>query len=91
MILIIISGVSLAVVALDAARLWHRAVMAAAIICPAQIALLVSPPVYGALGPRRSRYGRGAGLNCSPGRRHGCCHAACRREHCSKTSRSGRW
>jgi hypothetical protein len=46
MILIIISGVSFAAAALDVARLWDRAVMAAAVICAAQIALLVSPPVY---------------------------------------------
>jgi len=55
MILIIISGVSHVVVALDVARLWDRAVMAAAIICTAQIALLVSPPVYGRTGPTAQR------------------------------------
>jgi len=55
MILIIISGVSHVVVALDVARLWDRAVMAAAIICAAQIALLVSPPVYGRTGPTAQR------------------------------------
>jgi hypothetical protein len=47
MILIIVSGVSYTVLALAVARLWDRAVMAAAIICAAQIALLVSPSVYG--------------------------------------------
>jgi len=51
MILIIISGVSFAAAALDVARLWDRAGLAAAIICAAQIALLVSPPVYARTRP----------------------------------------
>jgi len=51
MILIIISGLSFAAVALDVARLWDRAAIAVAIICAAQIALLVSPPVYGRTRP----------------------------------------
>jgi len=51
MILIIISGVNYAAAALAIARLWDRAIMAAAIIYAAQIALLVSPPVYGRTKP----------------------------------------
>lgn len=46
MILIIVSGVSYAVAALAVAQLWDLAIMALAIVCAAQIALLVSPPVY---------------------------------------------
>jgi hypothetical protein len=47
MILIIGSGVSYAVVVLAVARFWDPAIMILVIICAAQIALLVSPPVYG--------------------------------------------
>lgn len=51
MILIIVSGASYAVAALAVARLWDRGIMALVIICAAQIALLVSPPVYGRTRP----------------------------------------
>ena len=47
MILIIGSGLSYAVVVLAVARFWNLPVMILVIICVAQIALLVSPPVYG--------------------------------------------
>lgn len=47
MILFIASGASYAVAVLAVARLWDPAIMALVIICAAQIALLVSPPVYG--------------------------------------------
>jgi hypothetical protein len=47
MILIITSGASYAEAVLAIARLWNLAIMALVIICAAQIALLVSPPVYG--------------------------------------------
>jgi hypothetical protein len=50
-ILIIASGASCAVVALAVARLWDVAVVAVVIICAAQIALLLSPPVYGRTRP----------------------------------------
>ena len=46
-ILIIGSGASYAEAALAVARRWDVAVVALVIICAAQIALLVSPPVYG--------------------------------------------
>ena len=47
MILIIVSSASCAVTALAVARLWDLTIMALVIICAAQVALLVSPPVYG--------------------------------------------
>ena len=47
MILIIGSGVSYTAVVLAVARFWDPAIMILVIICAAQIALLVSPPVYG--------------------------------------------
>jgi hypothetical protein len=47
MILIIVSGASCAVTAFAVARLWDLAIIALVIICAAQVALLVSPPVYG--------------------------------------------
>jgi hypothetical protein len=51
MILIIVSGASYAVAALDVARTWDLAIVALVIICAAQLALLVSPPVYGRTRP----------------------------------------
>lgn len=51
MILIIVSGVSYVVAALAVARFWDRAVVALVLICVVQIALLVSPPVYGRTRP----------------------------------------
>jgi ribose/xylose/arabinose/galactoside ABC-type transport system permease subunit len=47
MILIIGNGASCAVTVLAVARLWDLTVMVLIIICAAQVALLVSPPVYG--------------------------------------------
>jgi hypothetical protein len=47
MILIIVSTASCAVTAFAVARLWDLTVIALVIICVAQVALLVSPPVYG--------------------------------------------
>jgi hypothetical protein len=47
MILILVSGASYAVAAFAVARLWDLTIMALIIICAAQVALLVSPPVYG--------------------------------------------
>lgn len=47
MILIIVSTASCAVTALAVARLWDLTIVALVIICVAQVALLVSPPVYG--------------------------------------------
>jgi hypothetical protein len=47
MILVIGSGASCAVAVLSVARLWDLSVMALVIIGAAQVALLVSPPVYG--------------------------------------------
>jgi hypothetical protein len=47
MILIIVSCVSCAATAFAVARLWDPAIIALVIICVAQVALLVSPPVYG--------------------------------------------
>jgi hypothetical protein len=60
MILIIVSCASCAVTAFAVARLWDPAIIALVIICVAQVALLVSPPVYGrtrrpALIPVRAR------------------------------------
>jgi hypothetical protein len=46
MILVIGSGVSCAVAVLSVARLWDLSVVALVIIGAAQVALLVSPPVY---------------------------------------------
>jgi hypothetical protein len=51
MILIIASGAACVVTALAVARLWDVAVVALVIICAVQIALLVSPPVYGRTRP----------------------------------------
>jgi hypothetical protein len=51
MILIIASGAAYAVAALAVARLWDVAVVGVVIICAVQIALLVSPPVYGRTRP----------------------------------------
>jgi hypothetical protein len=51
MILIIGSGGAYAVAALAVARLWDVAIVALVIICAVQIALLVSPPVYGRTRP----------------------------------------
>jgi len=51
MILIIASGAACAVAALAVARLWDVAVVALVIICAVQVALLVSPPVYGRTRP----------------------------------------
>jgi hypothetical protein len=50
-ILIIASGAAYAAAALDVARQWDVAIAALVIICAAQIALLVSPPVYGRTRP----------------------------------------
>ncbi len=50
-LLIIGSGLSLAVSALAIARLWDVSVVALVTISAAQIALLVSPPVYGRTRP----------------------------------------
>jgi hypothetical protein len=47
MILIIVSTASCAVAAFAVARLWDLTIVALVIICLAQVALLVSPPVYG--------------------------------------------
>ncbi len=47
MILIIVSTASCAVTAFAVARLWDLTIVALVIICVAQVALLVSPPVYG--------------------------------------------
>lgn len=47
MILIIGSGVAYAAAVLAIARFWDFSIMIVAILCAAQIALLVSPPVYG--------------------------------------------
>jgi hypothetical protein len=60
MILIIVSCASCAVTAFAVARLWDPPIIALVIICVAQVALLVSPPVYGrtrrpALIPVRAR------------------------------------
>lgn len=51
MILIVVSGASYAVAVLAVARLWDLAIMALVIICAVQIALQVSPPVYGRTRP----------------------------------------
>jgi hypothetical protein len=50
-LLIIGSGMSLAASALAVARLWDVSIVALATISAAQIALLVSPPVYGRTRP----------------------------------------
>jgi hypothetical protein len=51
MILIIGSGGSYAVTALAVARLWDLAAVALVVISAVQVALLVSPPVYGRTRP----------------------------------------
>jgi hypothetical protein len=76
MILIIASGLSYVSAVLAVARSWDLPIAALAIVCAAQLALLVSPLSTAVRGARRFRYGQRAGLSWCDSLRPGFCPAA---------------